>query len=156
MDKIKYVRRMMARIPVMYEQLMRLHPDGMPSLGLVARFDRVGGSGGGFSSITESIAMKGMALTEMQQEMLKWLDAVYAVYFRLIDAEGKNAPRVQHERKLGVVLKERVFEGKSMDSIRDVHFRSQVSVQYVSKLYGDVVEMVVKEAEKRGLLKALG
>lgn len=153
MEKLKTARRQMARIPVMYEQLMRMHPDGMPSIGMVAKYDRIGGRGSGGASLTETTAMRNLAITDAQKEMLDWLDAVYAVYFGLNDPEGKNAIRVQHDRKLAVILKMRVFEGANYDAIRDLHFRSQTSVQYVRKLYGDVVELVAREAERRGLYR---
>ena len=153
MDKNAIARRFMARIPVMYEQLMRMHPDGLPSLGLVARWDRVGGFSGNISSTTENVAMKSLTLNEMQKEMMAWLDAVYAVFFRLIDATGKNGPKAAHDKLLANVLKGRVFDSMTSEQIKMMHFRKHVSSQYVSKLYSDCVELVAKEAEKRGLFK---
>ena len=153
MDKKAIARRFMARIPVMYEQLMRMHPDGLPSLGLVARWDRVGGFTGTVTSITENTAMKALTLDETQKEMLAWLNAVYAVYFRLIDTAGKNGPKATHDKILANVLNGRVFLAKPTSEIKKMHFRKSVSDQYVNKLYSDCVDLVAEEAEKRGLYK---
>lgn len=155
MDKIRIARRWMARIPVMYEQLMRMHPDGLPSLGLTARWDRVGGFTGTATSLVESVAMKSLGLSEEQQTMLAWFNAVYAVFFKLIDTTGKNGPKAAHDKVLANVLKGRVFESKTTAEIKMMHFRKQVSDQYVNKLYADCAELVAAEAEKRGLYKSL-
>lgn len=154
MDKLKIARRHMAKIPVIYEQLMRMHPDGIPSLGMVTKYDRVGGRGSGGGSITESVAMKNLAITDAQREMLRWLDATYNVYFRLMDRTGKSAIKAQHDRKLAAVLEGRIYKGENIETIRDKHFRAQTCVQYVSKLYSDIVEQVAEEAEKMGLYRA--
>lgn len=154
MNKILVAKRQLARIPVMYEQLLRMHPDGMPSLGMVARWDRVGGSSGSVSSITETTAMKNLTLSDTQKEMIRWMDAVYAVFFRLMDSKGKNGPKSMHDKMLAAVLSSRVFDGLSFEKIRDAHFRHQISPQYVQKLYEKTVEMVAQEAEGRGLYKA--
>lgn len=153
MDKVLHAKRWLARIPVMYEQLMRMHPDGMPSLGMVARWDRIGGFSGNVTSITETAAMKNLMITDAQREMLGWLDSAYDVFFRLNDATGKSPVKLQHDRKLAMILNGKVFKGQNCKTIRDMHFRSQVSPQYVRKLYADVVNMVVAAAEKRGLYK---
>lgn len=155
MEKLKHTKRQMARIPVMYEQLMRLHPDGMPSLGLVARWDRVGGGGGSGGSIVETVAMKNLSLTDTQREMLRWLDAVVAVYNGLNNDAGKNSTKKTHDRILAIVLKGRVFEGMSFEKIRENSFRPQISLQYIQKLYDQCVARVAQEAEKRGLLDGI-
>ena len=153
MDKVLHARRWLEKIPVMYEQLMRMHPDGMPSLGMVARWDRIGGFSSNASSITETVAMMNLSITDAQREMLGWLDSAYDVFFRLNDATRKSPAKLQHDRKLAVVLDGKVFKGQDYETIRDMHFRSQVSPQYVRKLFADVVNMVAAAAEKRGLYK---
>ena len=153
MEKVVIAKRKLEQIPVMYEQLMRMHPDGMPSLGMVARWDRVGGFSGGFSSITESNAMKALTLNEAQKEMLKWVDSAYAVFFKLLDETGKNGPKRLHDRVMAAVLNNRVFDGWSFEQIRDAHFRPQVSLQYVRRVYDQCVELIAQEADRRGLFK---
>lgn len=152
--KMQIARRQMAKIPVMYEQLMKMHPDGLPSLGMVARFDRIGGSTGRASSIVENIAMKDLALSDAQKELLSWLDAVTCVFSRLMDGTGKNGPKATHDKMLANVLKGRVFDSMTHENIKRMHFRQGISVQYVQKLYDDCVELVAIEAEKQGLYKA--
>ena len=153
MDKLAYAKRQLARIPVMYVQLMRMHPDGMPSLGMVARFDRVGGGSGRGGSIVETVAMKNLTLTEAQQDMLKWVDTAQAVYCKLLDESGKTGPKRTHDKQLAAILNDRVFNGLNFSQIRDYHFRPQISVQYVQKLYEECVKLVAQEAERRGLYK---
>lgn len=156
MDRVKMhiAKKQMLRIPVVYEQLMRLHPDGMPSLGMVAVYDRIGGRSGRNTSIVENVAMKDLSLTETQKELLSWLDAVNQVYSMLVDGTGKNGPKAVHDKMLANVLRCRVYTPMTFDRIRQLHFRQGISVQYVQKLYDDCVELVAIEAEKRGLYKA--
>ena len=153
MDKFNIAKRKLAKIPEVYEQLMRLHPDGMPSLGMVARWDRVGGFSGGCGSITETTAMKGLTLNEEQQEMLKWVDAAYAVFFQLLDEADKNGPKRLHDRVMASVLNKRVFDGWKFEDIKTAYFRPQISVQYVRRVYDQCVELIVQEADRQGLFK---
>lgn len=156
MDKAKVAiaKKQMARIPVMYEQLMRMHPDGLPSLGMVARYDRIGSGSVSNSSTVESVAMKDLTLTEAQREMIHWLDCVTDVHTKLIETKGKNGPKQTHEKLLANVLKGRVFDSMTFGKIKQLYFRENISEQYVRKLYDDCVEKVAVEAEKRGLYKA--
>lgn len=154
-EKVRIAKRFMDKIPLVYEKLLKLHPDGMPSIGMVARYDRVGSGGGSVSSITETTAMRSLALTEAQRQLMDWFDAVYEVYFKLFDKTGKSPVKAQHDRKLAVVLKGRVFDDRPFKDIKDMHFREQVSVQYVQNLYKETVWMVAEEADRRGLYKGL-
>lgn len=155
MDKIAIARRQMDKIPLMYDRLMRMHPDGMPSIGLVARFDKNGGGSGRTGSLVETVAMRSLNLSDAQKLLIEWMDVVTDVYSGLITSNGKNGIKLQHDRKLGAVLKGKVFDGLTFERIKEDHFRQQVSNQYVQKLYGDVVELVAQEAERRGLYRRM-
>lgn len=152
MSAMEITRRWMARLPVMYEQLMRIHPDGMPSLGMVSRWDRVGGFTSKITKPTEQAAMKALNLRDDQKEMLSWLDCVYDVFFRLLERGNKSNPKFQHDHKVAKTIQGHVFEGLKIEQLQEKYFYGQ-SQSYIRSLYNDAVAMVAKEAERRNLIR---
>lgn len=155
MDKeiMAKTRRNLERIRILYKKLADNHPDELPSIGIVSRWGGVGSGKGGNRSITEIVAMQRLTLTEEQERLIAWVDAIRAVCDRLSSKEGKNSIKRQRELKLANILRSKVFDGAEMSYIRKAYFRDGVSVQYVHRVYDSIVEMVAEEALRRGLLE---
>lgn len=157
-EKIIKTRRQMEMAAMNYKQIVQTYPDISPSVGAVAKWDRIGGFSTNVSRPTEQAAMRTALMSETMRYKMAWLDAIYEAFFALIDMTGKGVTRANHDRKVAEVLKMSVFEGRNQASISDFIKTPDgyASRQYVSKLYGEAVFRVKVAADSKGLFDISG